>query len=94
MADFLQNNWLWILAIVFIGIHLFAGGCGVGHHDRPENETDQETKGGEKRGFHWIFNSGTMKSSPCDEAPLEILKRRYAKGEIDREESVTRKQEL
>lgn len=52
MAEFLQNNWLWILAIVFIGIHLFAGGCGVGHHDRPEDETDQETKGGEKRGFH------------------------------------------
>ncbi len=42
----------------------------------------------------WIFNSGTMKSSPEHDAPLDILKTRYARGEIDREEFVAKKQEL
>jgi putative membrane protein len=42
----------------------------------------------------WIFSSGAVKSSPGHEAPVEILKRRYARGEIDRQEFVTRKQEL
>lgn len=44
--------------------------------------------------IRWIFNTGIMKSSSGREAPLEILKRRYAKGEIDHQEFVTRKQEL
>lgn len=44
--------------------------------------------------IRWIFDSGTMKSSPGDEGPLDILKRRYARGEIEREEFVAKKQEL
>ncbi|HZD41122.1 MAG TPA: SHOCT domain-containing protein [Terriglobales bacterium] len=42
----------------------------------------------------WIMSSGTLKPSGEHDAPVEILKRRYAKGEIDRQEFVTRKQEL
>lgn len=42
----------------------------------------------------WVFSSGAMKSSLGHKAPVEILKRRYARGEIDRQEFVTRKQEL
>lgn len=44
--------------------------------------------------IRWISHGGSVKSSPGHEAPIEILKKRYAKGEIDREEFVARKQEL
>jgi putative membrane protein len=44
--------------------------------------------------IQWFLHGGTVKSSPGHEAPLEILKKRYAKGEIDRKEFVARKQEL
>ena len=44
--------------------------------------------------IRWISHGGTAKSSPGYDAPLEILKKRYASGEIDREEFVVRKQEL
>ena len=44
--------------------------------------------------IRWISHGGSVKASPGHEAPIEILKRRYAKGEIDREEFVARKGEL
>lgn len=44
--------------------------------------------------IRWISHGGPVKSSLEHETPLEILKKRYAKGEIDREEFGARKQEL
>ncbi len=44
--------------------------------------------------IRWVMHAGGVKSSPEHESPLEILKRRYANGEIDREEFVARKAEL
>ncbi len=39
MAEFLQNNWFWILLIVaFIGMHSFGGGCCGGKRDRREKD--------------------------------------------------------
>ncbi|MFQ5683317.1 MAG: DUF2933 domain-containing protein [Candidatus Binatia bacterium] len=42
MAEFLQNNWFWILLVlVFVGMHSFGGGCcGMGH---------RREKGGNKK---------------------------------------------
>lgn len=51
--EFLENNWLWILAILFIGMHLFGGGgCGMGQQDKPKNSSDEESKAEEKKGCH------------------------------------------
>jgi len=44
--------------------------------------------------IRWIFHGAVMKSPLRQESPLEILKRRSARGDIDREEFVTRKREL
>lgn len=50
--------------------------------------------GGIVLAFRWFFPGGMPKSSPELETPLDILKKRYAKGEINREEFVAKKQEL
>lgn len=42
----------------------------------------------------WLSSSGAPRSTEALETPLEILKRRYATGEIDREEFMARKTEL
>jgi putative membrane protein len=34
----------------------------------------------------WIVQQGKESGSRCNESPLDILKKRYARGEIDREE--------
>ena len=34
MTEFLQNDWLWIFLILFVGMHLFGGGCGMRRHHR------------------------------------------------------------
>ncbi len=44
--------------------------------------------------IRWLSRDGSGTSSPGHEAPLDILKKRYAKGEIDREEFVEKRQEL
>lgn len=49
MAEFLQNNWFWIvLAVLFIGMHSFGGGCcGVGRHAKGKKDggqTDEQEK--------------------------------------------------
>ncbi len=41
-----------------------------------------------------VMNSGQSSHSQRKETPMEILKRRYAEGEIDEEEFKRRKQEL
>lgn len=41
-----------------------------------------------------IMNSGQSSQIQRKETPMEILKRRYAEGEIDEEEFQRRKQEL
>ena len=52
MTDFLQNNWPWILLVLFVGMHFFGGGCGMGHRDKPKGGSDDESKAGEKKGYH------------------------------------------
>ena len=44
--------------------------------------------------IRWLSSGSTARSTGASEAPIEILKRRYAKGEIDHDEFVARKQEL
>lgn len=51
MAEFLQNNWIWILLIVFfIWMHGSGMGCGGhgGHGEQRKrtDETDEQGKGG------------------------------------------------
>ena len=42
----------------------------------------------------WFFNEGKLNGSRVEETPLDILKKRYASGEIDKEEFETMRQEL
>ena len=52
MTEFIQNNWFWILVVLFIGMYLFGGGCGMGHHGKRKNRPDEESKGGEGKSCH------------------------------------------
>ena len=41
----------------------------------------------------WLFTSGKSRSRPADETALDILKKRYAWGEIGQEEFDRKKRE-
>ncbi len=45
-------------------------------------------------GARWLMNEGKQEVSRKDETPLDILKKRYASGEIDKEEFETMRREL
>ncbi len=45
-------------------------------------------------GARWFMNEGKLEISRKDETPLDILKKRYASGEIDKEEFETMRREL
>ena len=45
-------------------------------------------------GARWLMNEGKQEISRKDETPLDILKKRYASGEIDKEEFETMKRDL
>jgi putative membrane protein len=42
----------------------------------------------------WFMDQGKLKRPTTEETPLDILKKRYARGEIDKEQFETMKQEL
>ncbi|MCZ6624315.1 MAG: SHOCT domain-containing protein [Deltaproteobacteria bacterium] len=42
----------------------------------------------------WFINEGKLKGSRTEETPLDILKKRYAGGEINKEQYESMKQEL
>jgi hypothetical protein len=52
MIEFLQSNWLWILALLFIGLHLFGGGCGMGRHSGSEDDADEKSAGAKGKSCH------------------------------------------
>ncbi len=45
-------------------------------------------------GVRWFIDQGKLKGSSVEETPLDILKKRYASGEIDKEEFETMRREL
>ncbi len=45
-------------------------------------------------GVRWFMNGGKQEVSRKEETPLDILKKRYASGEIDKEEFETMKRDL
>jgi len=45
-------------------------------------------------GVRWFVDQGKLKGSSVEETPLDILKKRYASGEIDKEEFETMRREL
>jgi len=45
-------------------------------------------------GVRWFIDQGKLKGSSVEEIPLDILKKRYASGEIDKEEFETMRREL
>ena len=45
-------------------------------------------------GVRWFIDQGKLKWSSVEETPLDILKKRYASGEIDRDQFETMKREL
>ncbi len=45
-------------------------------------------------GVRWFIDQGKLKGSSVEEPPLDILKKRYASGEIDKEEFETMRREL
>ena len=42
----------------------------------------------------WLIDQGKPKGRPTEESALDILKKRYARGEIDREQFENMKREL
>ena len=42
----------------------------------------------------WLIDQGKPKGRPTEESALDILKKRYARGEIDREQFENIKREL
>ena len=49
MAEFLQNNWFWIvLVLLFVGMHSFGGGCcGVRRRRQGRGDVKKEAESGE-----------------------------------------------
>ncbi|MCH6545210.1 MAG: SHOCT domain-containing protein [Deltaproteobacteria bacterium] len=45
-------------------------------------------------GVRWFIDQGKLKGSSVEETPLDILKKRYASGEIDKEEFETMRRGL
>jgi len=45
-------------------------------------------------GVRWFIDQGKLKGSSVEETPLDILKKRYASGQIDKEEFETMRREL
>ena len=45
-------------------------------------------------GVRWFINDGKLNGLPRDETTLDILKKRYASGEIGKEEFETMRREL
>ncbi len=45
-------------------------------------------------GVRWFIDQGKLKGSSVEETPIDILKKRYASGEIDKEEFKTMRREL
>ncbi len=45
-------------------------------------------------GVRWFIDQGKLKGSSVEETPLGILKKRYASGQIDKEEFETMKRDL
>ncbi len=45
-------------------------------------------------GVRWFIDQGKLKGSSVEETPLDILKKRYASGEIDKEEFESMRGEL
>ncbi len=45
-------------------------------------------------GVRWFIDQGKLKGSGVEETPLDILKKRYASGEIHKEEFETMRREL
>jgi putative membrane protein len=45
-------------------------------------------------GVRWFIDQGKLKGSSVEETPLDILKKRYASGEIDKEKFETMRREL
>lgn len=45
-------------------------------------------------GVRWLMNGGKQEGSRREETPLDILKKRYASGEIDNEEFETMRREV
>ena len=54
MAEFLQNNWFWIvLVLLFVGMHSFGGGCcGKGRHSGEKGGTGKDPEEGEEKSCH------------------------------------------
>lgn len=42
----------------------------------------------------WLFGKNPETNAPRDKAPLEILKERYARGELERDEFEQRRRDL
>jgi len=45
-------------------------------------------------GVRWFIDQGKLKGSGVEETPLDILRKRYASGEIDKEQFETMRREL
>jgi len=45
-------------------------------------------------GVRWFIDQGKLKGSSVEETPLDILKKRYASGEINKEEFETMRRGL
>lgn len=41
----IDQSWFWILLLIlFVGMHAFGGGCGMGHSRRAEGESSDDGK--------------------------------------------------
>ena len=48
VIEFLQDNWLWILPILFVGLYFFLKGCEMDHQNTPKSSSGEEPKSGKK----------------------------------------------